>query len=192
MYDRSRVTTDWMCEMKRYWGYEYEGKGITADALALELFLGTTFHDAAAVIASLYMEKKPIDIDLIATTAFKQVRTTIIENWDGIEQDKWYLFATEQGALLEGMVRAFYKQIWPALMEQYTIKAVEQEFVYRHGMDGKPDPEGMFHFMVKPDLLLEDKEGNVIYYEYKTTGSKRDAWVNQWSTAIQLHSTVLG
>lgn len=189
LYDRSRVTTDWSCQMRRYWGYEYEGKGVSADALALNLFLGTTFHDAAAVIATLQMESKPIDIDQIAEAGQKQVYTTIMGAWDGIDRLGWEVFALEQACLLEGLIRAFYRDVWPALMNDYKVVAVEQEFTYRHNEHGQPDPEGNYIFMVKPDLLLEDKEGNVIYFEYKTTSSKKDTWVNSWNTAIQLHST---
>lgn len=189
LYDRSRVTTDWNCGKKRYWGYEYEGKGVSADALALELFLGTTFHDAAAVIATLQMRGEKIDIDLIADTAQQQVYQTLMGAWDGIDQPKWIEFCWEQGALLEGLIRAFYRDVWPALMTDYKVVAVEKEFVYRHNENGLPDPDGMFQFMVKPDLLLEDHDGNVVYFEYKTTSSKKDQWVNSWNTAIQLHST---
>lgn len=189
LYDRSRVTTDWTCQKKRYWGYEHAGKGVTADALALELFLGTTFHDAAAVIATLQMEGKPIDIDLIADATRNQVLTTITTNWDGIGKEKWDEFANEQAALSEGLVRAFYRDIWPALMADYKVVAVEREFAYRHDINGIADPDGMFQFMVKPDLLLEDHDGNVMYFEYKTTSSKKDGWINSWNTAIQLHST---
>ncbi len=189
LYDRSRVTTDWSCQMRRYWGYEYDGKGVSPDALALNLFLGTTFHDAAAVIATLQMDNRPIDIDAIAEAGQKQVYQTIQGAWDGIDQLGWTSYALEQAALLEGLIRAFYRDIWPALMADYKVVAVEQEFTYRHNEMGEPDPEGMFIFMVKPDLLLEDADGNVVYFEYKTTSSKKDTWINSWNTAIQLHST---
>lgn len=189
LYDRSRVTTDWNCGMKRYWNYEHDGKGVTADALALELFLGTTFHDAAAVIATLQMEKRFIDIDQICAAAYAQVLDTIMGAWDGLDRAKWEEFANEQACLSEGLIRAFYRDIWPALMADYKVVAVEKEFEYRHDINGKADPEGQFIFMVKPDLLLEDSDGNVIYFEYKTTSSKKDGWINSWNTAIQLHST---
>src|SRR5205814_10201562 len=50
--------------------------------------------------------------------------------------------------------------------------------------------DGMI-FMSKPDLVLRHKEsGELWYVEYKTTSSKQDKWVNQWGTAVQLHSSI--
>jgi hypothetical protein len=45
-------------------------------------------------------------------------------------------------------------------------------------------------FMSRPDLVVADKHGTLVYIEYKTTSSKRDEWINQWDTAVQLHSSV--
>jgi hypothetical protein len=66
------------------------------------------------------------------------------------------------------------------MAEYPLILAVEQEMTYEY--------EGII-FMAKPDLVAVDREGRVVYIEYKSTSSKREEWVNSWTTAVQLHST---
>jgi hypothetical protein len=66
-------------------------------------------------------------------------------------------------------------------MEQFPkIVAVEKEVTYEH--DG-------LTFMSRPDLIVEDKSGDLAYLEYKSTSSKKSEWINSWQTAVQLHST---
>ena len=171
VYDRSRSTTDWQCPRKRYLQYEWGGRGIIPDDTALELYLGTAIHDGLAAIA------EGVQIDSIADAARLQIREALV----GAGTDEEVNFAFEQAALVEGLLRGFYKHTWPQLISQYPeIVAIEQEMVYEH--DG-------FKFMSKPDLVLAN-EDETVYVEYKSTSSKKDSWVNSWGYAVQLHSTI--
>lgn len=175
LYDRSRTVTDWVCPRKRYWNYEFKGKGIVPNTTALELFLGTTVHDGLAAIAH------GVAIDDIAAAAWKETYNGIME-WDSqSSSEDATQFALEQAALVEGMLRGFRLHVWPQLMAEYpTIMAIEKEMQFNHN--------GLT-FMSKPDLVLEGPDGPV-YVEYKTTSSKKDSWINSWNTAVQLHSTM--
>lgn len=178
-YSKSGVQCDWQCPRKRYWQYEYEGKGITTGNTHLELYLGQSIHDGLAAIASQHIAGT-VDIDLIASTAQQQIVEALLAQTTG-EIDE-FDFANEQAALVEGLLRGFYKQVWPSLMKQYPkILMIEQPMVFKH--DG-------FGFLSKPDLVVEDPEGGIWYVEYKSTSSKKEAWINSWGTAIQLHSTI--
>lgn len=173
-YDRSRVVADWKCPRARYWGYEYGGRGVTSPRLSLELFLGSSIHDGLAAFAH------GVDVDEVAKAAHEQVYKTLMEHSSADEYES-VDFANEQAALVEGLLRGFYRYVWPALMSTYPkIRAVEQEMLYEHG--------GL-KFMSKPDLVVEGPEG-LVYIEYKSTSSKRAEWVNAWGTAVQLHSTI--
>lgn len=142
--------------------------------------MGTTLHDGLSAIAGMSLKEGGVDIDLIATTARKQMFDSLLEATSG--EFKEVEFAYEQSTLVEGLLRGFFKHSWPRLMEQYpTILYIEQEMEFRH--------DGLV-FMSKPDLVVEDKEGNVVYVEYKSTSSKKEGWVNSWATAVQLHSTI--
>ncbi len=174
LYDRSRVTTDWRCPRMRYLQYEYDGKGIVSGNTSLELFIGTTLHDGLAAIAN------GVDIESIAAASQKQILNSLLEQTNG-EVDE-VDFASEQAALVEGLLRGFYKHVWPRLRAQFPeIVKIEPELLYPH--DG-------LGFMAKPDLVVRDNEGNLWYLEYKSTSSKKEAWVNSWATAVQLHSSI--
>lgn len=175
---------DWKCPRSRYYGYEYQGRGIVKNGTSLALFTGITVHDAMAAIATFTQEGKDVPIDEIARAAFCQVHENIIVSAGGVILPETRDFANEQGALTEGMIRGFYKHLWPKLMALYpTIVAIEAEMEYVLD-DG-------FIFMTKPDLIVETPEGELVYLEYKTTSSKKEGWMNSWETAVQLHSSIL-
>ena len=179
LYDRSRVTCDWRCERMRFYQYEWNGRGIVTSNTYLELYLGTLVHDGLAAIAHQH-ETGAVDIDAVADSARDQMVKSLLAQTSGEVED--LNFANEQGALVEGLLRGFYRHVWPRLMAQYPkILMIEQELIYNH--DG-------LTFMVKPDLVLEDAEGSVWYIEFKSTSSKNEGWVEGWATAVQLHSSL--
>ena len=179
LYDRSRVVTDWSCPRKRWWQYEYDGKGIVSGNTHLELFLGTCLHDGLAAIAHQHLSDT-VDIDAVSAAARKQMIDALLAQTTG-EVDE-VNFANEQAALVEGLLRGFHKHVWPRLMTQYpVIMCIEQEMTYEHDA---------LVFMAKPDLVLADTEGNIWYIEYKSTSSKKEGWLNSWNTAVQLHSSI--
>jgi len=180
LIDRSRITTDWSCARKRFWNYEFIGKGITRSTISLPLALGIAVHDSIATIASMHKDGS-VDIDAIADNARTQVLTQLLEANEG--EEGAIDFANEQAALVEGQIRGFYKYVWPRLTIQYpNIIAIEQEMEYKIN--------DSITFMSKPDLLLQDEVGGVHYIEYKTTSSKSQDWINSWNTAVQVHSTI--
>jgi len=187
LYDRSRSTTDWQCPRRRYWTYEHLGRGIVPDITLMALYMGTAIHDGLAAIAHFHKDKDEVDIDLIATTAQKQMYDALIETDDSFENMQ---FANEQSRLVEGMLRGFYRQVWPGLMQSYpNILAIEQEMTYIHDNNGLKSEKGPHCFMAKPDLVIGNDNGDNFYIEYKSTSTKKPDWIHSWDTAIQLHST---
>lgn len=180
-FDRSRVVTDWQCPRRRYLQYELNGTGVVPSNDSLELYLGTVIHDALACIAYQYLEPDQghkVDIDEIANLARQQVYDELVLNTSDQFEDE---FALEQSALIEGMIRGFYRAVWPSLAACKII-AVEEEVTVDFGND--------LVFMSRPDLIIEDAEGRIIYVEYKSTSDKKEKWINSWSTAVQLHSSL--
>ncbi len=180
LFDRSRSTTDWDCERKRYMAYEMDGRGITTDRVSLPLYEGTCIHDGLAAMAHQQLEGR-VDIDLISRAAHDQMFTALMEQAEG--QIDGETFAHEQATLVEGLLRGYYRHLWPRLMAQYQIKLIEPEVTYKH--------DGLV-FMARPDLIVEDKhdQNQMVFVEYKSTSSKKESWINSWSTAVQLHSTI--
>lgn len=183
LIDRSRVVAGWTCPRKRYWNYEFNGRGIVKSTTSLPLFVGTVLHDGLAAIATFTQQGQVVPIDTIAEMAFKQLYDGLMESSGDTLEDEAINYANEQATLTEGILRAFYKYTWPILMAQYPkIIAVEQEVEYTLA-DG-------FVFMSKPDLLVEDQSGNLVYLEYKSTSSKKPEWINSWDNAVQVHSSI--
>lgn len=175
VYDRSRVTTDWQCPRRRYWNYEHNGKGIVPNHSHLELYLGTAVHDGLAAIA------RGIPIDDISVAGRQQVYEGLVADATAPAREA-EAFANEQASLVEGLLRGFEQYVWPKLKIAYPkILWVEEEMLYHH--DG-------LTFMARPDLVVEDGNGEIWYIEYKTTSSKQDSWINSWDTAVQLHSSI--
>lgn len=140
--------------------------------------MGIIVHDALCAIATFTKQEKDVDIDQIAGLAYKQMYDALY--FDELPAEA-KTFAIEQATLVEGMIRGFFKIRWPQLLAQYPrILFTEGEMLLEH--DG-------LAFMSKPDIVMANDD-EVVYVEYKTTSSKKDAWVNSWATAVQLHSTI--
>ncbi len=175
LVDRSRSTTDWECERRRYLNYELDGKGIVSEYEPIELFIGIVLHDSLADIARSHPD---VDIDLIARDAAQKMADFLMK-LDSSEKGAY--LALEQASLVEGIIRGFHRYQWPLLTKQYPkILAIEQEMSYEYGR---------LLWMAKPDLVAVDVNGEVVYLEYKSTGTKKEEWIASWDTAIQLHST---
>lgn len=178
VYDRSRVVQDWKCPRSRYWNYDYQGRGIAPASTSLELYMGITIHDALATLALSTKEGSPISADELGRQAYTQLFDNLYQEGDPLDA---LGFAREQSTLVEGLIRGFMRHTWPKLLATYPqILLVEAELSYDH--DG-------LRFMSKPDLVLANDD-ETVYVEYKSTSSKKEAWVNSWSTAVQLHSTM--
>lgn len=182
LYSRSAVTCDWICPRKRYWNYEHAGRGIVGPGIQKALEEGTAIHEGLASIALQWRDTGNVDIDTVAVVARQQTYDKLYEMMAGEPEGTAVEYAAEQAALVEGIIRGFFKYQWPVLISQYPkVLLVEEEILYKHGP---------CCLMAKPDLVLgNDETGEVWYIEYKSTSTKRPQWVNSWSTAIQLHVT---
>lgn len=182
LYSRSHVVADWRCPRYRYYQFEYDGRGIVNTDIHKALEEGIALHEALASIALQWQASGDADIDTIAVAARQQTYDKLYAMMAGEAEGTAIDYAGEQAALVEGLVRGFYKYQWPVLLSQYPkVMLVEQEILYKHGP---------CCLMAKPDLVLGNPDtGEVWYVEYKSTSTKKPSWVNSWSTAIQLHVT---
>lgn len=179
--DRSRIVTDWTCPRKRFWNYEFDGKGIVKDGINQALHTGSIIHDSLAAIATYYEQKVGVDIDLIALTAAGQMRLSLMEAMEGEPNAEAY--SNEQACLVEGLLRGYHKHVWPRLIQMYPeVIAIEKECSLVL--------DDTLTFMAKPDLILASEDGEWHYIEYKSTSNKKNEWIQSWNTAVQLHSSV--
>jgi len=180
----SRATADGKCPRSRYFGNEYMGRGLTIEGEIYEFLVGAVIHKAFAEIANATKDSRPVDIDLIVYEAVNELQKFLLPEEDGIifTDDEFY-YAHEQTALVEGIIRGFYKHQWPLLLEQFpTIVAVEKECIYT-------DETKTFKRI--PDLILADPDGELVYVEYKSTSMVSDEWMASWETHVQVHAACL-
>src|SRR3990167_10628813 len=178
LFHRSAAVADWSCPQKRFWNYEYLGRGITPPETAYELYLGKLIHDGVAAMAN------NVPIDSIVEAGTKQLRAKLLEGRE-LDSDAQYL-AEEQCALAEGLLRGFYKVRWPQITTDYPeIVVCEKELIYNYEVDGTK-----LRFLSKPDLVRRDKDGQLWVFEWKTTGSNKEEWIHQWETAVQVHAQI--
>src|SRR3990167_979437 len=188
-HSRPQAEADWTCQRYRFYAYDYD-EGIVKDNLTIELFVGSVVHDALAAIATQYKADKKVDIDSITKVSKEHVFTTLKDYAGDVpEESAEYLQALEQSSLVEGLIRGYYKSVWPSLIAQYPeIIGIEHECIFPHDEYGKLTPKGPFVFMAKPDLILSNGD-DWIYVEFKSTSTKKIEWINSWRTAMQVHAT---
>lgn len=170
-FDRTRRSTDQTCRRRRWWAFEFEGRGISPRARAIYFDIGDIVHKALAALLRQDAEQEETIRD--AVEGFRHQVT--------LPPDK----LEEQCALIEGMLRGWCRAVLPRLLEDYNVLHVETEFPYRLRGGEVPIEMG-----VTPDALLERKSDLTVWYrEHKTSGSLDERWFPQWPKAIQLHST---
>ena len=162
--DRTRIEADWSCPRKRYWLTEYEGKGIVPATAPPPFSFGIVVH---AGIEGGLKEPNPLqdDVQLLAMQT----------------HEAWGDLTTDQQDCADAVVRGFFMAVWPQWLAQYEPIAVEEEFTMR--ISGVT-------FMVRPDLLLKDKQtGDIWYPDFKPFTSNFDA--RKWTWSLQQHLTML-
>lgn len=178
IFHRSGAVTDWHCPQKRFWNYEYLGRGINPPETQLELYLGTLIHDGVAAMAH------GVPIDEIVAAGVMQLRAKMLEGRE-LDSDAQFV-ANEQCALAEGLLRGFHRNSWPGICAEYPeVVLCEKELTYNYEINGQP-----LKFLSKPDLVRRDKNGDLWVFEWKTTSSNKEEWIHQWETAVQVHAQI--
>ena len=191
-HSRASAEADWKCQRARYYLYNYEG-GIVKDNLTLNLFIGNVIHDGVAGIATQSVLNGAADIDTIATDANKLVYETLKEYYypdvEFPKESAEWLLAMEQSTLVEAVLRGFYRLSWPTIFAKYpNFFKSETETIFPHDASGKLNKKGPFVYKAKPDLVLAGEDG-LLYFEIKSTSSKKPEWVTSWNYAPQVHGT---
>jgi hypothetical protein len=176
--DRSRILDAQSCPRKRWWAYHFGGKGIQRLSKSLPLVLGGTFHDGMATL----MEGKEIDAAVLR--AQLELSNAFEEKGIVVEGDA-QLAMFEQGALVEGMLRAWEIHEGESFRNAFEVIEVEQEGVAELA-------EGM-ELLYRPDAVVRERSsGDVYVLSLKTCSSYSQITFNQAQTDMQSMSEVFG
>ena len=178
LYSKSHAEIAWRCQREEYLAYLWGGTGIRTMEAQFELEFGSIIHESAHTIIDLL--KTPI----AGYSASKAARGLIEAKapafkWDATEAKQW-------GSIAAGLVHAYHTRILPGLLTEFEIVDVEVPMVY------PIDPATGLWFVAKPDLILKRRQGGGLWYvEHKTTSKIDAAWLNSWTTAVQIHSGLM-
>ena len=203
LVDRSRIETDWACARKRYWLTEYTDDldgpvhparpiGIVPSTPSPALAFGLTVHEGLEYQILEYTRGSHSGLSPLRSRWVPSQENRCPPEEAGLymmkghgnplsEQAKvWDTLTPDQQDTAQALIIGFFKTIWPRWMEQYEPMAVEQEL--------EMEVDGVI-FMMRPDLLLKDKQtGDIWYPDFKTFTS----WNNRkWDWGLQQQLTML-
>lgn len=164
---KSRSEVDQRCRRERFLSSIYGGHGIEPIIEPLELAFGNVIHH------SIGMNYR--DAELAGHVA-RNLMLDYIERY--LIQDPVKL---EYPILAEALVFGFLHHVWPGMMEEYDVEAVEMKASY-------VDPKTGVRWRTRPDLLLRRKhDGSLWYWELKTHGVDPSSFTKMWARKAQLH-----
>ena len=171
LIDRTRIVSYLNCSRLRYWGFEYQGRGLASKGTSMPLLTGIAIHSAVDRVAD-----DPDNLDGI-------IRETL-DDWQKDYQGAEDWFIKEQSYLLEGLIRTWTTYRLPRILEEFNIVASELEIPWELE-DGLVD-------MVKCDKILRRlSDGMLFILELKTTSSANDYWAKQWIHNTQVLANTL-
>jgi hypothetical protein len=170
--DRTRVIVGQRCPRRRWWGYDWQGRGVSPTRVSLPLVVGRFTHEGLERILRLtHAEQAPPDRTQVRGIVgdlrnefqeFCETRGVQLED----NEDEYLLFC-EQSALVEGMLWAYWQYALPKLLEGFEILEVEKDEAHPFVKERAYAPA--IHWQSRADALLKSKiEGGVYVLSYKT------------------------
>jgi hypothetical protein len=155
--DRTTIETDQKCGMARWWYKEEAASGIVPAEEAAYYKDGRDSHAAAEL--------------LVTGERVEDVLRSFPLSGDN-------QLTLESQTRLQGWIAGLGRFIFPLLLEGAEILMVEKELCLQR------DP---LWIACKPDLVIRNKQGQIIVIDYKSTGRVSKGWVDYWPLAVQHH-----
>lgn len=198
LVDRSRIIAAQTCRRLRFLNYEALGTGIVPVRTNVALSTGSAIHKGVEL---LLLGKS---IDIAVGIALGEYEALVNNKELDLENNEEQLFVfNEQKALIEALIRVYYKIQLPLILQEYEVLEVEKEILFPlienkdyqcpscdnynchlykgdYYCDTCLDtrmiklPEDIT-LMSKPDAILRDKStGGLVVYSLKSSSSWND------------------
>lgn len=184
--DNSRRSVAEKCLRKRYWGYEYGGRGIEPIRKGkgeFPLLTGTGVHTAIEAILN---PRGALTLDLAildAVQVYNNFPFELDQHHTPTDLRLAYL-VREQCELIDGITRAWYYTKHDDFLRTYEVLDIERE----ESVELAP---GVV-WMSRPDLLVRRRsDGALFIVNLKTTKKADERWVSQWPLDAQTLSEVV-
>ena len=173
--DNSRRSVAEKCLRKRWWLYEYQGRGIQRVKQGRETFPLLTGTGVHSVIESV-LQGNDIHTGICAGMApYADFHA---------DDERTEFLVSEQRALIEALGRAWHTICYQQFVDTYEVLAIERE----ETVELAP---GLM-WMSRPDLLVRRKvDGALFIVNMKTTKRADERWVGQWPIDQQTLSEVV-
>lgn len=188
--DRTRIETWEKCPRKRFFQFEYEGRGLEpADerGLKLDARIGSGVHEGIEWAVKNATTGIPYLATAAATYGMKmfdaEVATVDLKNLPEQQQQEVVEARHLVGALVMGWVRLRL----PSLLAEGTIVAIEQEMCIDF-----PTGTHTVRLMTRPDIVWRRAtDGALFIRNLKTVRDPKTTWREQWALDMQTLSEPL-
>lgn len=170
---RSAIATRRQCPTRRYWAFDYAGKGLERKSASLPLVGGTRQHAAHARILM------GANVDQVVAEEQVAYREEIeARGVNGTLPEHLDFLIREQQTLFEGLVRGWVKFRLPLILDEYEPVSIEQEWLVDMG-DG-------FELPLRLDVLERHRGTGLLHIrDFKTVGYLRDGWREHYLHDLQ-------
>jgi hypothetical protein len=187
--DRSRIVARQECPTSRYYGYDCNGTGITSIWPAEELEFGIAMHEALAHVLIRAKEGegpnwKVIDGEILENYRLKLTQSLLARK---LPDDHIGHVVSEQVWLLRMLVLGWTTQRLPAILDEYSVESVEQEFEVKIASD--------MRLMGRYDAVLKHRATGVPFIlDYKSAKTVSTDWIvaHEHSAQTYLYVHALG
>jgi hypothetical protein len=174
--DNSRRFCAEKCLRKRWWNYEYQGRGIEPvrkGKSEFPLLTGTGVHEG---IEGLLLGHHVDDATLGGALEYC--------TYDEVSDERMVALIAEQCALIEGIVRAWHATKYQDFIAHYEVLDIERE----ENVELAPGVT----WMSRPDLFVRRRgDGALFIVNLKTTKKVDERWISQWPLDAQTLSEVV-
>ena len=178
--DRSRIIKYQSCPRARFLNYHSRNTGITKSSVNIYTTTGSYTHRGVEYILKgegLEQSVSRAILEYDEDNHNKQLDLDVSEDQDFVYR--------EQRALIEALVRIYYKIQYPLILAEYEIVSVEEELLYplveptyNTTIEGTNLDNNGILLMSKPDAVLRSKEtDSLVVYSLKTA--------SQWNETTQ-------
>jgi hypothetical protein len=181
--DRSRIECYEKCPRKRFWQYEFDGRGLEKDELKLDARIGNAVHQG--IERGLSENIPAAEIALEAREEFiKQCHQAVeTAGQEQLEHD-----IIEGGILVCALVYSWLRVRAPRLLEEGEVLLIEKEMQIDFHMPGGI----VVRFMARPDIVWRRRsDGTVFIRNLKTVRDPSTTWREQWALDMQTLSEPL-
>lgn len=173
LFDRSRLEAYQRCPRKYYWNYVYKGLGLQQSKRPLPLAFGGSCHLGLERILRGEGIEQAVEVALKEFETQARGRGLLLE----ANEDAYSVY-TEQRALLEALLRAWYIVRYPSFLAEYEVVDLEREEEWK--------VSGDILFMARADGVLRSRaDGDLYILSFKTAKQYDKKRVDEARSDIQ-------